>query len=215
MKKIDRILQCYLCRSITKSNKVSNLRRHIRLHGPIVKYYKCLQCGAKFQNKSNMKIHWNRIHKNLVEITKAPIRNTDAWAANRIAPILFPSKVHKPSFGETPNFKSNLSNHQVKSSHSNFGHIAFGSNLPSFQEICTDAIEKNNETPSLSCNTSLEDSPEVLRAVGLGKVKHIAPKCYGKKKENRHNKFAVTLTDIDCSNCDENFGRLQWSVESG
>lgn len=60
----NRILECYLCKSVMKCNKVSNLRRHIRLHGPLVQCFECLECGIKFQNKSNLKTHWSKKHSN-------------------------------------------------------------------------------------------------------------------------------------------------------
>lgn len=59
-KKVEnRILQCYICKTIVK-NKVSNLRRHMQLHDPNVDRLKCTECGSTFQNKENLKTHWNR-----------------------------------------------------------------------------------------------------------------------------------------------------------
>lgn len=68
----ERTLECYVCKTVMKCNKVSNLRRHIRLHGPLVKCFKCLECGTNFQNKSNMKTHWSRAHKNLADVNVPP-----------------------------------------------------------------------------------------------------------------------------------------------
>lgn len=73
MKKTNnRILECYLCHTVFKFNKMSNLRRHIRLHDPRVKYFGCLECGKKFQNKSNFKNHWKKIHSLLAEANVLP-----------------------------------------------------------------------------------------------------------------------------------------------
>lgn len=66
-KKENRTLQCYLCRMILKGNKLSNLRRHMRLHGPATKCFKCLVCKNTFQNKSNLKQHWQRKHQTLAD----------------------------------------------------------------------------------------------------------------------------------------------------
>lgn len=61
-KKKKRLLQCYLCSVFIKSS-ISNLRRHIRLHGPIVCCFKCSGCGEKYQNKANLEVHWAKKHK--------------------------------------------------------------------------------------------------------------------------------------------------------
>lgn len=67
-KKVEnRVLQCYLCKLIVK-NKVSNLRRHIKLHGPKVECIKCLECNATFQSKSNFKTHWARKHNDVADV---------------------------------------------------------------------------------------------------------------------------------------------------
>lgn len=68
----NRILECYLCRMIIK-NKVSNLRRHINLHGPQVDCFKCCECNCKFQNKNNLKVHWRRKHKDCIA-SKKPVK---------------------------------------------------------------------------------------------------------------------------------------------
>lgn len=53
-----------MCHIIVK-HKVSNLRRHMKLHGPYVECVKCLECDETFQSKNNLKTHWLRRHKNL------------------------------------------------------------------------------------------------------------------------------------------------------
>lgn len=58
----NRILECYLCHKTITGNKMSNLRRHFRLHGPFVDCYKCLECNSTFQNPSNFKNHFKRKH---------------------------------------------------------------------------------------------------------------------------------------------------------
>lgn len=63
----NRVLECYLCKITMKCNKVSNLRRHMALHGPIVNCIKCMVCGTYIQNKSNMKTHWIRAHKDFAD----------------------------------------------------------------------------------------------------------------------------------------------------
>lgn len=59
----NRLLQCYICKMFVKL-KVSNLRRHMKLHGPIVDCYECVECGTKFQTKISLKSHWSKHHKN-------------------------------------------------------------------------------------------------------------------------------------------------------
>lgn len=61
-KKKKRFLQCYLCSIFIKSS-ISNLRRHIRLHGPIVCCFECSGCGEKYQNKANLEVPWAKRHK--------------------------------------------------------------------------------------------------------------------------------------------------------
>lgn len=60
----NRSLECYLCKLSIKST-VSNLRRHIKLHGPFVKCYTCLGCKKNFQNVSNLSCHWVLKHETL------------------------------------------------------------------------------------------------------------------------------------------------------
>lgn len=59
----NRTLECFLCHQVLK-DKVSNLRRHMKLHEPDVKGVKCSECDKTFQNKSNFKTHWLRRHHN-------------------------------------------------------------------------------------------------------------------------------------------------------
>lgn len=62
LKKKKRSLQCYLCRVFIKSS-ISNLRRHMRLHGPVVCCFQCSGCDKKYQNKANLAAHWVKKHK--------------------------------------------------------------------------------------------------------------------------------------------------------
>lgn len=62
VKKLNRVLQCYVCKLKMKFDKVSNLRRHMKLHGPFVESYTCAECGLQFQNKQNLKHHWSNKH---------------------------------------------------------------------------------------------------------------------------------------------------------
>lgn len=59
-KKIESF-ECYLCHTKLKS-KLSNLRRHMKLHGPDIKSFKCSLCSNQFQTKSNLLVHWNSKH---------------------------------------------------------------------------------------------------------------------------------------------------------
>lgn len=60
----NRIFECCFCH-IKIKNKISNLRRHMRLHNPRVKCFKCLECLKKYQNKQNFQIHWANNHAEL------------------------------------------------------------------------------------------------------------------------------------------------------
>lgn len=116
----NRILECYLCRIVMKCNKVSNLRRHMTLHGPIVECIKCMECGSKFQNKSNMKTHWTRVHKDFADNNIPPKMISTSRKATRkiIIPfeivcivsesccllyifVILMSTMFRPSFSET------------------------------------------------------------------------------------------------------------------
>lgn len=60
----NRILECFLCHTIIKGDKISNLRRHIRLHYPKTNCVRCEICKTTFQNKTNGKVHWMKKHAN-------------------------------------------------------------------------------------------------------------------------------------------------------
>lgn len=64
-KKIESF-ECYLCHIQLKS-KLSNLRRHIKLHGPNIKLFKCAVCKKGYQTKSNLRVHWNDKHRDQQE----------------------------------------------------------------------------------------------------------------------------------------------------
>lgn len=76
-----RLLQCYMCHIFIKKS-ISNLRRHMRLHGPKVNCIKCLACGLKLQNKGNLIIHWSRKHKDMGDEPK--MRNSKRFAKGRL-----------------------------------------------------------------------------------------------------------------------------------
>lgn len=148
---------------------------------------------------------------------------------------MFSLEVAQPSFGKPPIFLTKKLDPCIKSSRSLFGHIAFGSNLPSFQTIC----KKNKESQTLSpdilevfyltkeIESVSSDVPDVLSAVGLGKLNYGSPKRYGSEKdiksglnkpkfkieiEKEPSKATVTLTEIDFfTNCDERFGKIDWN----
>lgn len=56
-----KLFECYICHTKFNSKK-SNLLRHLDLHGPIVKRYKCPKCRESFQNKQNYHRHWAHKH---------------------------------------------------------------------------------------------------------------------------------------------------------
>lgn len=63
--------ECYVCHTKIKS-KLANLRRHMALHGPNIKSYKCFACEKIYQTKSNLRIYWNKTHqKEQKSITKS------------------------------------------------------------------------------------------------------------------------------------------------
>lgn len=51
------LLECFDCHKEFHS-KLSNLRRHIKIHGPEVLRVKCDQCNRSFQNRSNYFNHF-------------------------------------------------------------------------------------------------------------------------------------------------------------
>lgn len=104
-----------------------------------------------------------------------------------------------------------------------FGHIAFGSNLPSFQTIgsvvSNGTSKMSRESPNFfymckEIESVSNDVPAILSAVGLGELKYSPPKCYGKYHDNKKNyvysKSAVTLEEIEF---DEGFGKIEWEQE--
>lgn len=67
-KKIESF-ECYLCHTELKS-KLSNLRRHMKLHGPEIKSFQCTKCSKRYQTKSNLLVHWNSKHRSPQEQPK-------------------------------------------------------------------------------------------------------------------------------------------------
>lgn len=63
-KKYD-LLECFECHKIFHS-KLSNLRRHLKLHGPKICQVKCTQCGRSFQTLSNYKTHFKNINSSCI-----------------------------------------------------------------------------------------------------------------------------------------------------
>lgn len=70
------------------------------------------------------------------------------------------------------------------------------------------------------------DVPDILSAVGLGKLIYGSPKCYGSAKnvkcgldnpkfkieiDDESSKTTVTRKEFDFSNCDEHFGKIEWN----
>lgn len=68
--KKTRSLQCYICKIIMKCDKMSNLRRHLKLHGPFIDSFQCDNCGRQFQNKNNFKNHAKKKHCDIGSFTK-------------------------------------------------------------------------------------------------------------------------------------------------
>lgn len=65
-KKKSRELKCPVCHLIL-SSKSSNLRRHMKLHDPIVKCYICIICEKPYQNPTNFRKHWTEKHSEFGE----------------------------------------------------------------------------------------------------------------------------------------------------
>lgn len=159
----------------------------------------------------------------MVEVNKTLDRNIGNQAPNPKTFQSFAPDVKQPSFGEPPIFVSKSLDHSINSSHSMFGHIAFGANLPSFQTIGS-MVNNGTSTLSRECpnffymykeiKSVSNDVPAVLSAVGLGELKYSPPKCYGKyydtKKNYVHSKSAVTLEETVF---DEGFGKIEWEQE--
>lgn len=62
MPRKSRILECFICH-IQLGAKMSNLRRHMKLHSPFITVKKCPECGRIYQNKENYKTHWHAKHQ--------------------------------------------------------------------------------------------------------------------------------------------------------
>lgn len=228
MMKTDRVLECFICHRIMKGNKMSNLRRHVRLHDQTIDCFRCLECQNTFQTRSNFKQHWLRQHQHLsdpkmVRTSRVgkPLRAIEVLAKEANQTTLLTYKISQPMFGDTPVFVSKSLQPNIKCTRSAFGHIAFGSNLPSFEKMCALPVaeEMNGTWPSVDVPDTLSvkktilfsnEVPDILRSVGLCEMKYSPPKCYGKKRLSGIDKSAVTLAPIDHSNVDASFGKLQW-----
>lgn len=66
-------LECFICHQ-TFARKMYNLRRHLALHGPIVRKVKCAVCGKIYQNKANLKTHWVQNHSGMQKKMKDPVK---------------------------------------------------------------------------------------------------------------------------------------------
>lgn len=130
----------------------------------------------------------------------------------------FAIKTTVPTFGGAAAFSSNLDRTSINSSQSSFGHISFGSNMPSFSKIAdTNKLnhddECNNSMPEMwsvkkITISNVSDVPVILQAVGLCKIEYKAPKCYGKKRLPHVTRSDVTFSEIDFNVFD--FGVLDW-----
>lgn len=66
-----KLFECFICRKNFKSKK-SNLLRHLNLHEPNAKRYKCPKCRKSYQNKENYHRHWAAKHTEIsIEPEKA------------------------------------------------------------------------------------------------------------------------------------------------
>lgn len=192
----DRTLKCYLCKIVMKCNKVSNLRRHMRLHGPFVQCFKCCECGTNFQNRSNMKIHWSRIHKDLADKNVPPkMISTSQRAASKIkipfwnylkrvvilmSTMLIGYRLVEPvEKTKKPNRNVGKKVPKPKSLQSFVEQKLFFGEPPVFVSKLL-IPEVLNVTKKIESVTN--DAPAILKAVGLNKLKYSPPKCYGKKK---------------------------------
>lgn len=221
--KTDRVLECFICHRTITGNKISNLRRHVRLHDSTIDCFKCLECLSTFQTRSNFKQHWFRQHQHLTEPRMVPTSRVGKplrvvevaerkATVNRMNPLT--NKISQPMFGDTPVFHNSFSlQPNTKCTRSIFGHIAFGSNLPSFDKVCAVPIETVPSIDTLSVKKSFlltNEVPDILKTVGLCRIQYSPPKCYGKKRFTTIDKSAVTLSQIDQSIFDLNFGKLDW-----
>lgn len=124
-------------------------------------------------------------------------------ALDQNVPISFAPTVKYPVFGGPPAFVS-ISDQPLKTSLSIFGHLSFGSNLPTFKRL-SDRIALISTSNKTTAKRTLIDfellrvnrtasTPDVLKAVGLCKT----PKTYAKK--------SLITTDIDrCDTTNEMF----------
>lgn len=71
--KTKKKLECFLCHKIFSST-VGNLRRHIKLHAPIVENFQCLRCLKCFQTRGNYTLHWKTNHLNISSIAEKPLK---------------------------------------------------------------------------------------------------------------------------------------------
>lgn len=55
-------LECFICHK-QFNYKISNLKRHIALHGPTLIRFQCKICKKSFQNKTNHNVHWRNSHQ--------------------------------------------------------------------------------------------------------------------------------------------------------
>lgn len=65
----ERSFECFLCHTTIQS-KLSNLKRHMKLHESVVFRLKCPDCSGTFQNKVNFGKHWGRRHKGPIKEAK-------------------------------------------------------------------------------------------------------------------------------------------------
>ena len=70
------ILQCYMCNKEIISGKISNLKRHMKLHDSIQEYYRCSKCKTDFQTKSNFQSHKIKRHLNEKTVECVRIQKT-------------------------------------------------------------------------------------------------------------------------------------------
>lgn len=213
MRKIanNRVLECFHCHKIIKGKKISNLRSHIKLHGPFVDRLKCLECPQTFQTKGNLKQHWSRKHAHLVEIKVMPTSRMATPFRTIIAPSYSQTNTPKmsnrkftSSLTANPSFRENTV--LISKSLDQRPNLRKSKRGRNKSPLVSDSIEipYRNKTISLLS----VDVPDILYAVGLCKVDYNPPKCYGKKidlvREIPAPLYIISYDD------DENFGKLDW-----
>lgn len=72
-KKAKRILECFVCHR-TFNSTVGNLRRHVKLHVPIVDNFQCWRCLKCFQTKGNYNLHWKIHHLDISPTAEKPLK---------------------------------------------------------------------------------------------------------------------------------------------